>query len=184
MFLATFLFVVPLASPWWSTVLRSEISMPGVYAPQHKDVVAGKAVANLPSSGGFEGMAINKSGTRLYTLLERTVTGDTAGTLRIDEFDIGSEKYTGRRFIYPLDAIKACGGLVIDTGAGAGKARTQWIDDHLKDAGVRLDASARKLIEERLFTGTPPEAIGRFGPNWDVCPEDCCPPPQRRPTTG
>ena len=86
------------------TVLRSEISLPGVYAPQHKDVVAGKAVANLPSSGGFEGMAINKSGNRLYTLLERTVTGDTAGTLRIDEFDIGSEKYTGRRFIYPLDA--------------------------------------------------------------------------------
>ncbi|MEQ1685801.1 MAG: esterase-like activity of phytase family protein [Burkholderiaceae bacterium] len=39
------------------TVLRSEISLPGVYAPQHKDVVAGKVVANLPSSGGFEGMA-------------------------------------------------------------------------------------------------------------------------------
>ena len=86
------------------TVLRSEISMPGVYAPQHKDVVAGRAVANLPGSGGFEGMAINKSGTRLYTLLERTVNGDAPGTLRIDEFDIGSEKYTGRRFIYPLDA--------------------------------------------------------------------------------
>ena len=86
------------------TVLRSEIPMPGVYAPQHKDVVAGKATANLPSSGGFEGMAINKSGTKLYTLLERTVAGDTPNTLRIDEFDIGSEKYTGRRFIYPLDA--------------------------------------------------------------------------------
>jgi len=85
-------------------VLRSEIPMPGVYAPQHKDVVAGKATANLPSSGGFEGMAINKSGSKLYTLLERTVAGDTAGTLRIDEFDIASEKYTGRRFIYPLDA--------------------------------------------------------------------------------
>jgi len=86
------------------TVLRSEISMPGVYAPQHKDVVAGKAVANLPGSGGFEGMAINKSGTKLYTLLERTVTGDATGTLRIDEFDIQSERYTGRRFVYPLDA--------------------------------------------------------------------------------
>lgn len=87
------------------TVLRSEISMPGVYAPQHKDVVAGRAVANLPGSGGFEGMAINKSGTRLYTLLERTVNGDATGTLRIDEFDTQSERYTGRRFIYPLDAL-------------------------------------------------------------------------------
>jgi hypothetical protein len=78
--------------------------MPGVYAPQHKDVVAGRAVANLPSSGGFEGMAINKSGTRLYTLLERTVAGDANKTLRIDEFDISSEMYTGRRFVYTLDA--------------------------------------------------------------------------------
>ncbi len=86
------------------TVLRSEISLPGVYAPQHKDVVAGRAVANLPGSGGFEGMAINRSGSRLYTLLERTVTGDADKTLRIDEFDIASERYTGRRFIYPLDA--------------------------------------------------------------------------------
>lgn len=86
------------------TVLRSEISLPGVYAPQHKDVVAGLAVANLPGSGGFEGMAINKSGTKLYTLLERTVVGDPNKTLRIDEFDISSELYTGRRFIYPLDA--------------------------------------------------------------------------------
>jgi hypothetical protein len=85
-------------------VLRSEISLPGVYAPQHKDVVAGRAVANLPGSGGFEGMAINRSGTRLYTLLERTVVGDADKTLRIDEFDIVSERYTGRRFIYPLDA--------------------------------------------------------------------------------
>jgi hypothetical protein len=87
------------------TVLRSEISLPGVYAPQHKDVVAGRASANLPGSGGFEGMAINRSGTRLYTLLERTVTGDPAKTLRIDEFDIDTEQYTGRRFIYPVDAL-------------------------------------------------------------------------------
>jgi hypothetical protein len=86
------------------TVLRSEISLPGVYAPQHKDVVAGRATANLPSSGGFEGMAINRSGTMLYTLLERTVTGDADKTLRIDEFDIAREAYTGRRFVYPLDA--------------------------------------------------------------------------------
>ncbi|HEY0819426.1 MAG TPA: esterase-like activity of phytase family protein [Rhizobacter sp.] len=86
------------------TVLRAEIPLPGVYAPAHKDVIAGRATANLPASGGFEGMAINKSGTKLYTLLERTVTGDAAGTLRIDEFDVDREAYTGRRFFYPLDA--------------------------------------------------------------------------------
>jgi hypothetical protein len=86
------------------TVLRSEISMPGVFAPENKDVLAGRAMANLGSSRGFEGMAINKAGTKLYTLLEGTVAGDPAKTLRIDEFDIASESYTGRRFIYVLDA--------------------------------------------------------------------------------
>lgn len=86
------------------TVLRSEISLPGVYAPQHKDVLAGRASANLPGSGGFEGMAMNKSGTRLYPLLERPVAGDPANLLRIEEFDLASEAYTGRRLYYPLDA--------------------------------------------------------------------------------
>lgn len=85
-------------------VLRSEISLPGVYAPQHKDVLAGRAAANLPASGGFEGLAINRSGSCLYTLLERSVAGDANKTLRIDEFDIDSERYTGRRYFYPLDA--------------------------------------------------------------------------------
>ncbi len=85
------------------TVLRSEISLPGVYAPQHKDVIAGKVTANLPGSGGFEGMAINKSETRLYTLLEGQVAGDPAKTRRINEFDLAKESYTGRSYIYPLD---------------------------------------------------------------------------------
>ena len=85
------------------TVLRSEIPLPGVYAPQHKDVVAGKVTANLPGSGGFEGMAINKSQTRLYTLLEGQVAGDPDKTRRINEFDLARERYTGRSYVYPLD---------------------------------------------------------------------------------
>lgn len=85
------------------TVQRSEISLPGVYAPQHKDVVAGAAISNLAGSGGFEGMAINPRGDKLYTLLEKTVTGDTPNTLRISEFDIRREKYTGVTYFYPLD---------------------------------------------------------------------------------
>lgn len=85
------------------TVLRSEISLPGVYAPQHKDVIAGKVLANLPGSGGFEGMAINKSETKLYTLLEGQVAGDPAKTRRINEFDLAKESYTSRSYVYPLD---------------------------------------------------------------------------------
>jgi ferrochelatase len=39
----------------------------------------------------------------------------------------------------------------------------------------------RELIAERLAS-TPPEergALGQYGPSHDVCPVDCCPPPQR-----
>lgn len=86
------------------TVTRSAISLPGVYAPQHNDVVAGRAKANLDGSGGFEGMAINPRGDRLYALLEKTVSGDPAGTLRINEFDIEQERYTGNLFFYRLQA--------------------------------------------------------------------------------
>ncbi len=33
----------------------------------------------------------------------------------------------------------------------------------------------RKLIQERLDETVAKEAIGQFGPNHDVCPDDCCP---------
>jgi ferrochelatase len=39
----------------------------------------------------------------------------------------------------------------------------------------------RQLVEERVLRNEPKLAIGRFGPNHDVCPDDCCPAPQ---TTG
>ena len=49
-----------------------------------------------------------------------------------------------------VDAITRCGGIVIDTDPGSGKAQTQWIDDHLADAPVHLDAAARRLMVEHL----------------------------------
>jgi hypothetical protein len=61
--------------------------------------------ANLPDSGGFEGMALNKSGTRLYPLLEKAITGDPVRTrLLINEFSLAQHKYTGRTWAYPIDA--------------------------------------------------------------------------------
>jgi hypothetical protein len=86
------------------TVLRKAIPRPGVRAPENVEVLNGTATANLSNSGGFEGMAINASGTRLYTQLEKTVAGDAAGTLRINEFDLARETYTGQTWFYPLDS--------------------------------------------------------------------------------
>jgi ferrochelatase len=41
----------------------------------------------------------------------------------------------------------------------------------------------RELIEERIGIRTEKRAIGKYGPNHDKCPEDCClyTIPQRRP---
>jgi ferrochelatase len=36
-----------------------------------------------------------------------------------------------------------------------------------------------QLIRERIFPDEPKLAIGRFGPNHDACPANCCPAPQR-----
>jgi hypothetical protein len=84
------------------TVLRSEISLPGVSAPENP--YRGATPANLGSSRGFEGLAINKTGDRIYTLLEGTVIGDLAKTLRINQFSVDSESYTANSWLYLLEA--------------------------------------------------------------------------------
>jgi hypothetical protein len=83
-------------------VLARDVSLPGVFAPEN--AYRGATPANLGSSRGFEGMAINKGGDRLYTLLEGTVTGDAAKTLRINEFNIDTHLYTTASWVYKLEA--------------------------------------------------------------------------------
>ena len=101
-------------------VLRSEVNTPNIIplgstatgadvrSPQNPFLSAD--VPNLGASRGFEGMALNPAGRKLYTLLEGTVTGDNAinGTvgknLRINEFDIKAKSYTNNHWLYQLDA--------------------------------------------------------------------------------
>ncbi len=83
-------------------VLSRDVPMAGVYAPENP--YRGNTPANLGSSRGFEGLAINANGDRLYTLLEGTVTGDPAKTLRINEFNIDTNTYTPQQWVYKLDA--------------------------------------------------------------------------------
>lgn len=89
--------------------------------------------ANLPDSGGFEGMALNASHTKLYTLLEKAINGDPVRErLIISEFSLGARKYTGKTFAYLLDsATNAIGDftaltdrqfLIIERDGGQGDA--------------------------------------------------------------
>jgi hypothetical protein len=61
------------------------------------------SAATLRGSQGFEGMAINPEKTTLYPMLEGTVVGDPAGTVRIYEFDLATKTYTGIIGRYQLE---------------------------------------------------------------------------------
>ena len=68
---------------------------------QHYDKLVS---ANLGGSGGFEGLAASPDGSTLYPLLEKTVTGDPSGSLRLYKFDIKTNSYTGLVGYYQMDS--------------------------------------------------------------------------------
>ena len=70
-------------------------------------------LANLGGSRGFEGLALNRSGDKLYAMLEGSLKEDTnSQRLLIHEFDIASKKYTSEIFAYKLeDSSHAIGEL-------------------------------------------------------------------------
>ncbi len=49
-----------------------------------------------------------------------------------------------------LEAIKAAGGVVHETGVPSGKAADSWLDERLNEASVTLDRAARQLVHQRL----------------------------------
>ena len=52
----------------------------------------------------------------------------------------------------PQALSKAVGvsGRVVDTSVGTGRARSQWLADHLREGPVRLDGAATALLSEHL----------------------------------
>ncbi|MBP0001858.1 MAG: esterase-like activity of phytase family protein [Cyanobacteria bacterium SID2] len=86
--------------PGTGDLVRDQIVGDFVRSPDNPDVLAGLAVSNLPRSRGFEGMAFSPDRSTLYPLLEGSVTGDPDTALRIYEFDVASESYTGRVGFY------------------------------------------------------------------------------------
>jgi hypothetical protein len=62
------------------------------------------ALANLPRSGGIEGLAINPAGDRLYTAIEKALVDDPFADRRvIQEFDPSQRSFTGNRWYYRVD---------------------------------------------------------------------------------
>jgi hypothetical protein len=83
-------------------VLEAPFQLPGVKSPQNPTL--GGGTANLPRSRGFEGMAMSKDGKTLYPMLEGALTTDVDQRRRlIFEFDLTSERYTGRSWQVRFD---------------------------------------------------------------------------------
>jgi hypothetical protein len=77
---------------------------PLVQSPSNPQL-ARAADANLPNSGGFEGMALNARGTMLYALLEKALNGDPVRErLLIHEFSLKARAYTGETWGYIMDS--------------------------------------------------------------------------------
>ena len=91
-------------------VLRQEIPLPAVMSPDNPN--RNNTPANLPSTGGFEGMAINPAGNKLYPMLETTVQGDPEKSLRIYQFDINTVSYNKVFYRYQLSAGTSIGDFV------------------------------------------------------------------------
>jgi len=97
-------------------VLRAPIPLPGVQSPDNPFL--GGSTPNLPSSKGFEGMAIVPSGRFLYPMLEGSLTTDPdQRRLIINQFDLRSRSYTGRQWFYRLEAPTASGQAIGDLTA-------------------------------------------------------------------
>jgi len=92
-------------------------------------------------SKGYEGMASSQDGSKLYALLEGALWNDSAKAyenvggkqyLRVLEFDVKTEQWTGRHWKYVLEAnhhaigdfnmIDATTGLIIERDNGEGTA--------------------------------------------------------------
>ena len=149
-------------------LLSAPVPLPDVRAPEN---AAGNP--NLGSSKGFEGMAYSPDGRYLYPLLEGTVTGDTPGDLRFNEFDVRRGAYTGKRWTYRLESpahaigdaipVDANRFLVIERDSAQGDAATvkriYLADRRDRDRNGVMD----KTLVVDLLAIANPRRVGGFG---------------------
>jgi hypothetical protein len=129
-------------------VFETQVDGKVVRSPDHPAITtAGAPDAKAPAfevkrSKGYEGMASSKDGSKLYALLEGPLWNEAAKAyeavdgnkqyLRVLEFDVKSEQWTGRHWKYVLEAnhhaigdfnmIDGTTGLIIERDNGEGTA--------------------------------------------------------------
>jgi hypothetical protein len=175
-----------------------------IRSPQHYAISApnpdGKPAANLKRSTGFEGFAKSADGKTLLPMLEGPIFRDGAyekvdgvEALRIIEMDAASRAWTGRSWLYRLEAdghaigdfqmIDATRGLVIERDNNQGDAELACKDGategcfkapalfkrvYLIDfAGVEPGQAVRKVAMIDLLDIADPQGVARQGKRAD-----------------
>ncbi len=151
-------------------LLSPPAPLPGVRAPENP---AGNP--NLGGSKGFEGITLSPDGKTINALLEGTVAGDTPGTLRLNEFDIASNSFTGTKWLYQLESPNFAIGdaiavdrnrlLIIERdsaqGADAIVKRVYLADKRDKDKDGKLD---KTMVADLLNLANPKHIGGQADP--------------------
>ena len=125
-------------------VIETKVDGKTVISPDHPSVTTpgapgGEVKFQSRRSKGYEGMASSPDGSKLYALLEGALWDDAAKAyetvdgkqyLRVLEFDVKTERWTGRHWKYVLEAnhhaigdfnmIDATTGLIIERDNGEG----------------------------------------------------------------
>lgn len=151
-------------------LMAPPVPLPGVRAPENP-----QGNPNLGGSRGFEGITLSPDGKTINALLEGTVTGDTPGTLRLNEFDIASNSFTGTKWLYQLEdpsfaigdaiAVDRDRLLIIERDGGQGAdakvKRVYLADKRDRDRDGKLD---KTLVADLLNLANPKHVGGQADP--------------------
>jgi hypothetical protein len=137
---------------------------------------------NLRRSGGYEGLAISKDGSKLYAMLEGPLyledgsveKSDGLTALRIIELDAASKTWTGKTWLYPLseggeaigdfNMIDETTALVIERDNGAGVVEKACADPKAPAADCfAVPAKHKRIYKIEMTDENAGKAVRKIG---------------------
>jgi len=137
---------------------------------------------NLKRSGGYEGLAMSKDGTKLYGMLEGPLyledgsveKADGLTALRIIELDAASKAWTGKSWLYPLseggeaigdfNMIDETTALVIERDNGAGVVEKACADPKTPAADCfAVPAKHKRIYKIEMTDAMAGKAVRKIG---------------------
>jgi hypothetical protein len=139
-------------------------------------------VFNLKRSGGYEGLAMSKDGSKLYGMLEGPLyledgsveNADGLTALRIIELDAASKTWTGKTWLYPLseggeaigdfNMIDETTALVIERDNGAGVVEKACADPKAPAADCfAVPAKHKRIYKIEMTEENAGKAVRKIG---------------------